>query len=438
MTTERLRTDTRSEDWSSFYKLWLGSTATLYVEQFISFAIPLLLVTQTGASVTTGQFVTFLYFVPYLIFGLNAGVWLEGKSHTRSVNIAAIGQTLLLVLLFIGLHLWSDSPSLFVGFVLISGIIAVFFQISFQSILPDLFAVRDNLYSANSKLALSDSITRVIGPASAGALIAWLSPSGSVAAVTMLSLLAALSFIVIRRPKHEKPSTPKTATEKTGTLIREGLDFVRTHRWLNPIILCGAYYIIFVTAIKTTVSLYLVDSGKASVSAVGIIISMIAAGYGLGSIIGRSSAKRSGARRTLQIGALFATIGAAAASFGAVAVGNTSAIPWVCGAAFLLHGLGDGIFAPTALSVRQIATPKNFMSRVTSVHRFFIWGGMSLGGLLAAIVTFATSPGVALVVMSFGIWGTLPILYRKNLAIHRTKGATPYERDPEVAFLDAQ
>lgn len=68
---------------SSFYRLWSGSTLTLFVEQFISFAVPLLLVIYVGAEISMAQLVTFLFFLPYLLIGLHAGVWLEGACHKK-------------------------------------------------------------------------------------------------------------------------------------------------------------------------------------------------------------------------------------------------------------------------------------------------------------------------------------------------------------------
>ncbi|MFX4287776.1 MFS transporter [Janibacter sp. G349] len=419
-----------SDNWSAFWKLWTGSTATLYVEQFISFAIPLLLVTQAGASVAFGQFVTFLYFVPYLLIGLNAGVWLEGRSHFRSLSLVAVAQTGLLAVLMTTEAADQSSMFVYIAFVLVSGFIAVFFQISFQSSLPQILTRGQSLYLANSRLALSDSVTRVIGPASAGVFIAYLQPTGSVLVVVVLSALAACAFLLIKAPEVAQPPAAKTRDATTGTLIREGLTYVRDHKWLNPIISCGAYYIIFVTAIKATVALYLVDSGKASSAVAGLVISAIAAGYGVGSVAGRKMAGAKGARRTLQVAALISTIGASAASATALLVTDSAVVAWVCSLGMLVHGIGDGMFAPTALSVRQIATPDHFMSRVTSVHRFFIWGGMSLGGLAAAVVTFLANPSVTLAAMAIGVWGTLPVLYRRNLSVRTHKGEVGYECDP--------
>ncbi|WP_165756753.1 MFS transporter [Mycolicibacterium doricum] len=417
----------------SFRWLWAGSTLNLYIEQYISFAIPLLLVSRTGTSVELGQFVTFLFFVPYLAFGLNAGVWLEGRSHKRSLILSSAVQAILIALLLIPLLSGSDSPFPYVAFTLAAGTAAVFFQVSFQSILPAIFNERPKLYGANSRLALSDALMRIIGPASAGILVGWLQPGSSTTLVLLLALLGTLAFLPVRSAGPAEANSIKRDV-RTRTLLLEGLNFVSSHKWLNPIIFCGAYYIVSVTAIKVTIPLYLVESGKASAAQAGILIAIIAAGYALGSAIGKKMATAIGARTTLQLGAILATIGIAGAAMATTFI-DSSAV-WVSGVFLALHGVGDGMFAPTALSVRQISTPPDLMARVTAVHRFFIWGGMSLGGLVAAAATFLGGPEIALILTGVCVWGTLPILYRRNFTL--TSSGEAHERDPEMALRDAQ
>lgn len=400
----------------AFGLLWGGSTLTLFVEQYISFAIPLMLVSRVGTSISVAQFATFLFFLPYLAIGLNAGVWLEGKSHKRSLTWSTAAQLLMLVLLLAFVAASPHSAWPYIVFILASGAAAVFFQISFQSIIPRLWRDEGLLYEANSRLALSDAIMRVLGPAAAGVLIGLLTPEGSTMVVAIATLLAVALFSAVPSPPNTTKSTPAALRTSTTALIRQGLRFVHEHKWLNPIIYCGAFYIVFITATKITVALYLVEGrGQSSVKA-GLSISSIALGYAIGSQLGKRQAQRSGPRRTLQIGAAIASLGASGAAIIVTFGPDRGLIPATV-LALTLHGVGDGMFAPVALAVRQKETPDELMSRVTAVHRFFIWGGMSLGGLLAAVTTFWGSAPTTLGICAVFTWGTLPILYRRALRL---------------------
>ncbi len=424
--------DRTSKD--SFNRLWAGETLNLYVEQFIAFAAPLLIVTQLGGTVSQGQVLTFLFFVPYLLFGLNAGVWLEERSKQRVVMVSVLAQALVLLLVVAASSLsWLGVYALGL-FVLLSGVIAVFFQIAYQSYLPTIYSDQASLLVGNARLALSDAVTRVAGPATAGGLLAYAGVTGSFALQFGLMVVATVLFSLMRSDPGSARSTRDTSTV---TLIRQGVTFVRRHGWLKPIIACGAYYTVFVTAIKTTVILYLVASGRASESAAGLVAACIALGYGTGSVASRRAVARVGTRRALQLSALVAVSGIAASAW---AAGSIAAPGWavlLTGLAFLVHGLGDGVFAPTALSVRQVVTPSHLMSRVTSVHRFFIWGGMSVGALTAALVTALAGAGAALIVFGVLAFGTLPVLYRANFRLHGQEG-DDVERDPQVALLHAE
>lgn len=426
--------DRVGESKRSFNQLWAGETLNLYVEQFIAFAAPLLVVSQFKGTIAQGQILTFLFFIPYLLIGLNAGVWLERRSKQRVVALSALAQTVVLSIIVAASALtWLGVYALGLS-ILLSGIIAVFFQIAYQSYLPTIYSDQTNLLVGNARLALSDAVTRVAGPATAGSLLMYVGVTGSFAIQFGLMIAATALFASMPRDSGGGRSEREASTV---TLIREGLVCVRRHAWLNPIISCGAYYTVFVTAIKTTVILHLVASGKASETSAGVMVACIALGYGSGSIASRKLVVRAGTRRALQLSALVAVSGISASAWVAGTVSSPGTAVVLTGLAFLVHGLGDGVFAPTALSVRQVVTPPNLMARVTSVHRFFIWGGMSVGALLAAAVTVATGPQTGLVLFGVLAFGTLPILYRVNFRLSGQEGHD-VERDPQMALLNAE
>jgi MFS transporter len=420
----------------SFRWLWLGESINLYVEQFFAFAAPLVVVTTLRADITAGQFLTFLFFLPYLLIGLNVGVWLERRRKRQTIIVVSALQTLFLAVVAASAAAGLLSQTLLAALVLASGVVAVFFQIAYQSYLPTLFQERYFLQSSNAKLAASDAVTRVLGPASAGWLLGLAGVPLSFLLATIAMVLATCAFF--RLTLDHTRDADRGTKRRTRRLIREGFSYVNRHEWLNPIIYCGAWYTVFVTAVKTTVALYLVVQLGVSESAAGIVVACIALGYGLGSAVSTRCAQSVGTRHILQTAAVIAVAGLGGSTWAATMFGSRSATVILTGAALFIHGVGDGLFAPTALSVRQVGTPISLMSRVTSVHRFLIWGAMSGGALLASGSTALLGARVTLWWTGLASLGTLPLLYRRNLRLSIFSGHDHYDRDPEVALCDTE
>lgn len=338
----------------------------------------------------------------------------------KTLVFSTLVQTLLLVVLAAAILVVPGKVWPYLLFILLSGIAAVFFQISFQSIVPEICGRNEFLYEANSRLALSDAAMRIIGPAVAGVMIGALSAFISLSTIAVCSALSMLMFIIIKSPhaavQQKEHSNIRTYRPSNSALIKEGFRYVWNNRWLNPIILCGAYYIIFITAIKASISLYVVQYKDVSTTVAGIMVGCIAGGYAIGSVIGKRMSVARGPRISLQLGALISTAGVFSSSIASVYFSG-SLVVLVTAMLLAAHGIGEGMFAPNALSVRQIQTPQALMSRVTAVHRFLIWGGMALGGLVATIASHFGSVGTTLVCSGIGIWGTLPLLYRRELAL---------------------
>ena len=83
--------------------------------------------------------------------------------------------------------------------------------------------------------------------------------------------------------------------------------------------------------------------------------------------------------------------------------------------ACIIHGIGDGTFAPIALTLRQKFTPKNMLGRMNAVHRFVLWGGMPIGSILASIFTNIWGLQIAFYIGCFGAWLCLIALFRRGI-----------------------
>ena len=109
-------------------------------------------------------------FLPFIIFALPAGAWVDRMRRRRILIAGDAARAILLATIpvtyaFGALTIWQ---LLVIQFVV--GIFTVFFDVAYQSYLPQLVH-RDHLIEGNSKLQLSVSVAQVAGPSMAGGLI---------------------------------------------------------------------------------------------------------------------------------------------------------------------------------------------------------------------------------------------------------------------------
>src|SRR5262249_41540625 len=98
----------RSHD---FLKFWTGETISSLGSSFTQFALPLLVFKLTGSALNLGVAFAFS-FLPYLLFGLLIGAWVDRLDRKRVMILADIGQIIVIcaipVLFLLGsLTVWS-------------------------------------------------------------------------------------------------------------------------------------------------------------------------------------------------------------------------------------------------------------------------------------------------------------------------------------------
>ena len=76
---------------SDFWKFWAGQTISQLGSSFTAFALPLLVYKLTGSSVSLA-IGTAAYFLPYLLFGLVIGAWVDRVDRRRMMIAVDLGR----------------------------------------------------------------------------------------------------------------------------------------------------------------------------------------------------------------------------------------------------------------------------------------------------------------------------------------------------------
>jgi MFS family permease len=121
-----------------FLRLWAGQTVSELGSQVSFIALPLTAVSVLGAGAFQTGLLGALQFLPFLLFGLPAGVWVDRLAHRPVLIVADLGRMLALASVPVAWALRSlHLPQVYaVGFV--TGVLTVFFDVAYQSYLPAL------------------------------------------------------------------------------------------------------------------------------------------------------------------------------------------------------------------------------------------------------------------------------------------------------------
>ncbi|NUT39211.1 MAG: MFS transporter [Thermoactinospora sp.] len=391
-------TDAPASLWRNpdFLKLWAGQSLSLVGSQFTLLAMPLIAFIMLDASVAEMGVLGALGRLPMVLFFV-VGVWVD-RMRRRPMLIwtdlvRAVVLTSVPVLFFADLlTLWW-----LYGVVLVMGVAGVLFEIAYRSYLPALVEP-ELLGDGNSKLQLSESISRFAGPSLAGLLIAARNAAPVILLVDAASyLVSALTLGAIR--KREDPPEQEAGGSMIPA-IKAGFAWVMTQPMIRPIAIATAVYSFFDIGVLQTLYIPFV------VAEVGVPAAwtggVLAVG-GVGAIIGAWLSVRLMKRYGPGPVMVWSTIiGNSALILVPLAGGPLWAAIGVLGFSQLLVGICTQVFVVNNITVLQSATPREMGGRVIAT----IWAlGLvpaPLGALLAGLIgeTFGMRPvvlGAALV-----------------------------------------
>lgn len=394
--------------WShrDFLKLWSGQAISEFGSQISGLAIPLLAAVSLDASPFAFSLLGVLGFLPFILFALPAGVWVD---RLRRRQILIYGDAARAVLLAIIPVLWAiDALQMWHLLVLqfVIGIFTVFFDVAYQSYLPALIE-REHLVDGNSKLQLTAGVSQVAGPSVAGALIAALT-APYVIVIDAVSFVVSTLFMTSMR--HRESTPEQTAGEprpKMWPQVKEGLDWVLKHPWLRWITACTGTSNFFSSSMFAIVVLYMVRTLDLSAFEIGIVFGVGSGGSILAAVLTNRISKRFGVGPTI-IGMSF--IASVFALLYPLAP-KSFPLPFlmIANAAF---GFGAVAYNITQISLRQAITPERLQGRMNAAIRWIVWGtiplGSLLGGALAEWFTLRTAIWVGAIGQMFAF---LPVTF---------------------------
>ncbi len=386
-----------------FMKLWTGQTISEFGSRITREALPLVAVIVLAASPAEMGILTAISALPVLLFSLAAGVWVD-RVRRRPVMIAAdIARLLILLSVPFAALTGTLTIELLYLVVALTTLLGLVFEIAYRAILPSLIS-REHLLEGNTKLATTDSLAEIGGPAIAGLLVQVISAPVAIIFDAASYLFSALSFALIRAP--EPPPAPATAARNAWAEMLDGWRCIAADPILRVLVaeLCignffGSFYAVLY-------GLYAIRDLGLSPAQLGLVVGAGGIGALLGALVAGWVPRR------YRLGQVLTTC----ILFGA---GLNVLIPLAGGtpifaAAVLITAqiLGDGartVYEINALSLRQSLVPDRLLGRVNASIGFLAHGiapvGALVGGALATALDARTTLFIAFVGLFVGaLW----------------------------------
>ncbi|WP_165553127.1 MFS transporter [Kribbella speibonae] len=381
-------------DHRDFLRLFVGNSVSLLGSSVTTVALPLTAVLVLGASPVQMGLLGAVSFLPHLVLGLPAGVWVDRLSYRRVIVgadlLAAAALTAVPILAATGLlQMWQ----LYVV-VVVTGTCSLFSVIAAQSFAPVLVSRRE-LLAANSALALSNSVVATSGNALGGVLVQLLTAPVAIAVDAVSFLLSALS--------NARITVAGRAVAADQTIfkgIRGGFRAAFEHPALRATTLAATVGALAGQMQGVIVVLFLVRDLGLSAGLVGLAFAVSGLAGIVGSTIGVQITGRLGNGPAFIVGT---TLSSLAGLVMAAAGGPPALALAVVILSQLLRGWGPSLWGINQQTIRQVLTPPALLARTQATWRFLVHGmqpiGALLGGTLATLTSFRTTLVISSLIM---------------------------------------
>ncbi|MCC3274471.1 MFS transporter [Arthrobacter sp. zg-Y20] len=360
-----------------FRNLFYSTALSRFGQEISGLALPLVAVLSLDASELEAGVLAAVSTVAFLLVGLPAGVWVDRLRYRHVLVSSDVIRSV--VLLTIPLAWWLGVLSIWqlYAVALVTGIFSVFFDVAYQSYLPQLIG-RSRLVEGNASLETVRSVAQLGGPAAAGQLIAWLTAPFAVALDALAMGLSALFVFRIRKPQARPVRDPGS---RLGADIAEGLRFVLGNPLLRAVAGSSGLFNLAFSAYMAMLIFFLPrDLGLGS-GQMGIVFSLL----GVGGLLGALAAKRVtawlGEGRSIWMSvaatAPFALLWPAASQGWTV---------WLGAAGLGVASCGTVVYNIAQVSFRQRLTPDRLLGRMNATMRFLVWGTQPVGAVLGGVL----------------------------------------------------
>ena len=403
-----------------YRRLWASVLTSSFGAQIMMLALPLTAAVLLHASPTQMGALTTMEILPFVLFSLPSGVWLD---RVRKLPVYIAGEiTLACAAASIPLAWWLHALTIHWLYVVafMIGVVYTSAGSAAQIVLTQVVE-RDRLIEANAKNALASSGADVAGPGLAGALIKLL---GAPIALLFDAVLLLVSAAILRGIRVDEK--PPVGAGQFWTELKAGLRFVLSNRLLVVLASCAGGWQMCNNSATVVNILFATRTLGLSEQSVGLSYVCLGFGTVLASLVGGRISKYFGPGPSMTIGIGSCSLGWLMLSMAPVGPVGVA----IFAANLMLFGLGAVMMFINFLSLRQAVTPAPMLGRMTSTMRWLILlpaaPGALIGGWLGEHVDLRASLAFS------GVCGILLTLVAWRSPVLRSVRALPVLVDAEA------
>jgi MFS family permease len=352
--------------------------------------------------------------LPWLLFGLHAGAWIDRR---RKLPILLTSHIVAFVM-FASVPLVAWAGGLTVAQLVIveflAGVSAVFYITAYVPYLPTVVPKEDRV-EANAKLHGTASAARVVGPSVGGGVAQLFGP---LLGVLGNALSFAVSAFTLLKIGAKEPLLSSSTAEKPSLWsdIKQGIRFIVRDRYMPSILIFCALANFGDAIMDAVMVIFLVHTAGLPAGLAGVMVALMGLGGVVGAMLPRLLTRRFGSARAMVLSL-------------AVASPFTLLMPLTAGgaqAAFFVVGgfvylVGCVVSNVIMATFEQTYVPSHLQARTTSVVTFTVTCMVPLGALTGAAIATVYDPRTAMwvsgliITLSVGVFLVGPLRRLRDL-----------------------
>lgn len=394
MSNQIVSMETGKRRTADFWIFFVGQTSSNLGTSFTLFALPLLVYKLTGSSLNLA-ITTAANMLPYLLFGLVIGAWVDRVDRKRLMIITDLTRAGVIATIPLMAALGHLTVTWIYGVAFVQATLGIFFNSAEFAAIPSLVSMND-LVTANGRVQASYSAAQVLGPVLGGVLVLLL-PVPSLMLFDAGSFLISVGSLALIHTRFNQMGEERKRTQILSD-VGEGLRYVLGHPVLRNISLMMALVNFVATTTSAQLVLFATVRLHASYSQVAWLYAVGSLGVVIMGLLAGPLRKRWSFSQ-VALGALMME-GALTLAFA------VTQFYWV---GLVLWGLAGGfgiLFNINTGSLRQAIVPNHLLGRVMSVATVLAWSAIPVGSLLGGYAIERTG-NVALVYFVIGVFTIL-------------------------------
>jgi MFS family permease len=365
-----------------FLRLWSAQGVSAIGSQVTLLALPLTAILVLHARAFEVALLFTAATLPYLVFGIPVGVWVDRVRRRPAMVVTDVGRALLLISVPAAYGAGILTLAHLYVVAAVNGALSVVFEIASQAYLPSV-VTRPQLIEANAKFEATRVVAQATGPGAGGVLVS-LATAPVALVADAASFVASACLIASISKGHETLQTAGADADVKRRDLREGARYVLGHRYLRPLLVAHSLANLALGLVWSIVIVYAVRELGLTAAVVGAVLSLGQLGGFAGAALGRRIANVAGVGRVVV--AAFFLFGPATLL---LAGAPRSAAILFLAFGWTLENLARALYGICATSVRQALVPDRLQARVTGFLTTAGTGafplGTAVGGALAAV-----------------------------------------------------